>query len=77
MRARENDLRAARAVLHFQHHGAQAVMHFETFARHLLVVGHDALGLHIQAQGHTLHGVAGLHHAADDLAHLPLEIFQL
>ncbi len=47
-----------------------AFVHLELLAGDLLVRGHDAFGLHIQADGHALGGADGLDHAADDLADL-------
>ena len=69
MGTREDDLRSARAVLHFQHHRADAVMHLEALAGDLLVGGQDAFGLHIQTDGRGL-GIGRLDDATDDLADL-------
>ena len=76
MGARENDLRAARAVLDFQYHCANAVVDFKAFVRDFLVGRQNAFGLHVQADRRTLH-IGGLYNAADDLAHLPAKVFHL
>jgi len=76
MGAREDDLRSARTVLHFQDHRPDAVMNFEAFARDSLVGRQDTFGFHVETDGRCL-GICRLDNAADDLAHLALEILHL
>ena len=51
-------------------------MQAEALTRDSLVAGHDALGFHVQAQGSGM-GVGGLHHTADDLTRLFIEVLHL
>ena len=54
MRTGENNLRPARTILYFQYNRANALMYLETLARNSLIIGHNAFGLHIQANGRRL-----------------------
>ena len=70
MRARKDDLRAARAFLYFQDDGTNPIMNFKALTRDLLVLRHDPFGFHVQANRGTLSHINGLHHSADNFSDL-------